>query len=584
MSIQQYRLIKRYRYLFKLPDARVIVLIYLSTIISIAYILSPDIGILPLILFSSYASCIVDLAVLYLNKYDPILRVKRILALSTLSNTILILYLLGAVLTVGRSAGMYAIQASLCTAVYLRTLVIWSISKVKSIWKAVISLQPIILYYLATVWIYPLSLAPIAWSALGLTLPVIILKIVEYAGVRVTGLRFPRFLYGFLSCWMEDNPNFLEEILDDHGSQFKARIAILLFKTSSRIYAVAIPFIHSGPFLKVGSSYLSSKLKSMLESIQNIDCAAVLHGASTHENDLTSSRYYEKIFDTISKSISRINFKPIRISNIVEIYENDLRCIGHLFDNIALLSFTRAPRSTEDIPLSLQEEFSEISKRIGLEAIYLIDCHNSIELDSYTIDEYSSESIRKLALKMIDVLRGTELHPASISIASHSIRGYGIANGIGPGGVTMILFKIRDKLEGYLVFDSNNILPTLRESIISALKSIGLSYVEVFTTDTHAVTGIVTGRGYKPLGEAISFESILTSTIEVFKKAEAILEPIEGFGHIEVEVDSLKIIGENLLRNMDKLMDICLSYAKKLIASSVISINMLALLYILLSA
>jgi predicted neutral ceramidase superfamily lipid hydrolase len=584
MSTQQDRLVSRYRYLFKLPDAKVIALIYVSTIASIAYILALDTGILPLILLSSYVSCIVDLAVLYLNKYDPILRVRRILALSSLSNMILTLYFLGAVLTVGKSAGMYAIQASLCIAVYLRTLVIWSISKAKSVWKAMISLQPTILYYSATVWIYPLSLAPIAWSLLGFTLSLTTLRIVEYTGVRVTGLSFPRFFHGFLLCWMEDDPNLLEEILDCYGLQFKARIAILLFKTSSKIYAVAIPFIHSGPFLKVGSSYLSSKLKSMLESIQNIECAAVLHGASTHENDLTSSRYYEKIFDAISKSISGIDFKPVGISNIVEMYENNLRCIGHLFDNIALLSFTRAPRSTEDIPLSLQEEFSEVSRRVGLEAIYLIDCHNSIELNSHTTDGCPSESIRKLALKMIDTLKEAELHPASMSITSHSIKGYGIADGIGPGGVTMILFKVRDRLEGYLVFDSNNILPTLRESIVSALKSIGLSYVEVFTTDTHAVTGIVTGRGYKPLGEAIPFEDILASSIEVFKKAEAALEPIEGFGHTEVEVDGLKIIGENFLRNTDRLIDTCLNYAKKLIASSIASINILILLYVILLA
>ncbi|MEM2739769.1 MAG: DUF2070 family protein [Candidatus Bathyarchaeia archaeon] len=573
-------MIRRYRYLFKLPDARIIILIYMSTIAFITYILALDTGILPLALLSSYASCIVDLTTLYIRRYDPILRVRRILALSSLSNTIIILYLLGAILTIGGSARIYAIQSSLCIATYFRMLVVWSISRTRSIWKTVISLQPAILYYSVTLWIYPINLVPATWSILGLTVSIATLKIIEYEGVKATGLSFPKLLYGFLSCWMEDNPNLLEELLNEYGSYSKARIAILLFKTSRRIYAVVIPFIHSGPFLRVGSSYLPSKLKSMLESKCNIDCAIVFHGASTHENDLTSSRYYEKIFDAISKSMTSINFKPARISHIMETYEYDLRCIGHLIDNIALLSFTRAPKSTEDIPLIFQEEFFDMSRKIGLEAAYSIDCHNSIELGNQSIDRYPSESIRKLGLRMINTLRGAELYPASISMVSCGIEGYSIADGIGPGGITMMLFKVKDKLEGYLVFDSNNILPMFRESIISTLKGMGLSYIEVFTTDTHAVTGIVTGRGYRALGEAISLDKVLASTIEIFKKAEAILEPIEGFEHLEVEVDSVKVIGKSFLRNMDNLMDTCLSYAKRFIVLSTVSINIFALLYI----
>lgn len=584
MSIMHDRLIHRYRYLFKLPDTRIIIFIYALTIAFTAYILAYDTDILPLVLLSSYASCIADLTTLYIRRYDPKLRVRRILALSSLSNTTIILCILGAFLILGGSARIYAIQSSLCIAVYLRALVLWSISQTRSIWKTTIALQPITLYYSATLWIYPINLIPIAWSILGLAISIATLKVVEYRGIRVTGLSFPKFLYGFLSCWMEDDPSLLEKLLDEYGSYFKARIAILLFKTPSRIYAVVIPFIHSGPFLKVGSSYLPSKIKSMLESTLNIDCTAVFHGASTHENDLASSIYYEKIFDAISRSMTGISFRPVMISHITDVYEHDIRCIGHLIDGVALLSFTRAPKSTEDIPLTLQEEFLDISRRLGLKAIYLIDCHNSIEQDDRGIDGCLSESIRKIGLRMIDILKGAELHSASISMASHHIEGYDVADGIGPCGITIILFKIEDRLEGYIIFDSNNILPIVRENIVFTLRGMGISYIEVFTTDTHAVTGIVTGRGYKPLGEAIPFDKILASTIEAFERAKAMLEPIEGFAHLEVEVDDVKVIGEYFLRKMGELVDTCLSYAKRSIALSTISLGILILLYITLLA
>ncbi|MEM2350191.1 MAG: DUF2070 family protein, partial [Candidatus Bathyarchaeia archaeon] len=119
-----------------------------------------------------------------------------------------------------------------------------------------------------------------------------------------------------------------------------------------------------------------------------------------------------------------------------------------------------------------------------------------------------------------------------------------------------------------------------REAIISSMRDRGLSYIEVFTTDTHAVTGMVTGRGYKPLGEGIPFDRIIATTIKVFEEAKAKLEPIEGFDHIEVEVDDVKIIGRGFLERIDKLTETCISYARKLIPTTIILINILIMAYI----
>ncbi|MEM1559476.1 MAG: DUF2070 family protein [Candidatus Bathyarchaeia archaeon] len=579
MSIHHDSLVRRYRYLFKLPDTKIIIPIYLSTITFIAYTLASDTSMLPIVILSSYTSCIADLSILYFKRYDPILKIRRILALSSISNAIIILYILGVIVAIGRSATVYAIQSSICIAVYLRTLVIWSISKVRHLWKSILALQPTILCYSTMVWLNRVDFIPLLWSILGFAISLSILKMIERRGMKTTGLSFPRYFYGFLLCWMEGDHGVIEELLDNHGSRSKARIAILLFKTRERLYAAVIPFIHSGPFLNVGSSYMPSKLKSIVESVLNVDCAIVFHGASTHENDLTSSKYYERIAEAVSTARSRIEFKPVKISSIMEISDGEDRCIGHLIDKVILLCFTRAPKHTEDIPLSIQEEFSNISKRIGLDAIYIIDCHNSIESREGG-DEYSYASIRSLAFKMIEILRSTETYPASIAIATNPIEDYTPTDGVGPGGVTVALFKTPGRLEGYIVYDSNNMLPKLREAIISSMRDRGLSYIEVFTTDTHAVTGMVTGRGYKPLGEGIPFDRIIATTIKVFEEAKAKLEPIEGFDHIEVEVDDVKIIGRGFLERIDKLTETCISYARKLIPTTIILINILIMAYI----
>lgn len=579
MSIHHDSLVRRYRYLFKLPDTRIIIPIYLSTIAFVAYTLASDTRMLPVVILSSYTSCIPDISIVYFKRYDPILRIRRILALSSISNAIIILYILGVIAAMGRSAAIYAIQSSICVAVYLRTLVIWSISRARHLWKSILALQPTILCYSIIVWLSRIDLIPLLWSILGFTISLSTLKMIERRGVETTGLSFPKYFYGFLLCWMEGDHRIIEELLDSHGSSSRARIAILLFKTRGRLYAAVIPFIHSGPFLNVGSSDMPSKLKSIVESVLNVDCAIVFHGASTHENDLTSSKYYERITEAISTVRSRIEFKPVKISSIMEISDREDKCIGHLIDRVILLCFTRAPKHTEDIPLSIQEEFSDISRRIGLDAIYIIDCHNSIESRGGG-DGYSYASIRNLALKMIDVLRSAETYPASIAIATKPIEDYTLTDGVGPGGITVALFKTPGRLEGYIVYDSNNMLPKLRDAIISGMRERGLSYIEVFTTDTHAVTGMVTGKGYKPLGEGIPFDRIIDTTIRVFEEAKAKLEPIEGFDHIEVEVDNVKTIGRGFLERIDRLTETCISYARKLIPTTMILINILIIAYI----
>ena len=72
---------------------------------------------------------------------------------------------------------------------------------------------------------------------------------------------------------------------------------------------------------------------------------------------------------------------------------------------------------------------------------------------------------------------------------------------MGAGGITAIVVEVENQKTAYVVIDGNNMMPGLREKILTWLAALGFEESEVFTTDTHTVSALVTGsRGYHPVG------------------------------------------------------------------------------------
>ena len=73
-----------------------------------------------------------------------------------------------------------------------------------------------------------------------------------------------------------------------------------------------------------------------------------------------------------------------------------------------------------------------------------------------------------------------------------------LKDGMGTGGITAIVVQVEKQKTAYVVIDGNNMISGLREKILAALTSVGFDESEVFTTDTHAVSAIVTGTAWLP--------------------------------------------------------------------------------------
>jgi predicted neutral ceramidase superfamily lipid hydrolase len=122
----------------------------------------------------------------------------------------------------------------------------------------------------------------------------------------------------------------------------------------------------------------------------------------------------------------------------------------------------------------------------------------------------------------------------------------------------------------------------LREKLLAALAALGFDESEVFTTDTHAVSALVTGRrGYHPVGEVMDHELLTRYISEAAKTAESNLEACKT-GCIQFVIPQVRVIGEERLNAISTLVDKAIVKAKRLVAPIFGAEGLILILFLLL--
>jgi putative membrane protein len=191
----------------------------------------------------------------------------------------------------------------------------------------------------------------------------------------------------------------------------------------------------------------------------------------------------------------------------------------------------------------------------------VVNTHNSIN-DIVNTEEYL-DALQISASKCLQKAVALPTKPFMVGAATVFPEEFNLKDGMGTGGITAIVVQVEKQKTAYVVIDGNNMISGLREKILAALTSVGFDESEVFTTDTHAVSAIVTGRrGYHPVGEVMSHEILIRYICDVAKKAEANLETSKA-GCIHFVVPQVRVIGEARLQSMTILVDKSIQKAKQ---------------------
>jgi putative membrane protein len=336
-------------------------------------------------------------------------------------------------------------------------------------------------------------------------------------------------------------------------------VSLLEFKTAETKAAVIVPLVHPGPFKNIGSSLLPSLLKHEFEKKFGGN-ACVSLGILGHELDLASQTQNRKVIDHVLSSAGQISLSD-EAKPFVKATEGFVTVSCQIFGNEALLSFSLAPKTTEDLPQELGRFVQEEARKRGLKGAVVVNAHNSIT-DEPEI-ETSLDILKATALKCLE--KALALPSAAFQVGAATVypKDFGLKDGLGPGGITAVAVKVAEQKTVYVVIDGNNMISGLREKILSALSSIGFDESEVFTTDTHAVNAVVLGhRGYHPVGESMNHETLLNHVKEAASTAGARLEPCKS-GALTITVPKVRVIGQARIHALSTLVDRALQRAKR---------------------
>jgi putative membrane protein len=366
----------------------------------------------------------------------------------------------------------------------------------------------------------------------------------------------------FILNWVDNQNAPLEKYLEEMGEDADIAVTLLKFDASKPKAAIIVPQVHPGPFKNIGSSLLPSLLKREVEKESGANVCVPL-GLLGHELDLASQTQNYKI---IAQTIASAKFEPqaALASSLVRVKEGDATASCQIFGDTAFLSFTLAPKTTEDLPQELGRIVAEEAKKLGLQNAVVVNCHNCLTSIVDT-DEHLDELQRVASRCLQDAVA---LPAKQFSVGSYTVfpTEFSLKAGMGAGGITVIIVQEEKQKTAYIIIDGNNMAPGLREKILDNLRGLGFDICEVYTTDTHAVTASVTGRqGYHPVGEVMDNTLLIQYIVEAAKKAEANLEVCRA-GCRTFIVPHVRVIGEERLKSITTLVDKAIVKAKHIVA------------------
>ena len=593
------RAVKRYSSLFKLPSyARVVVLLALICIggglISTAALFPSLDGLLSglllgssLFLLNLVSSYVISTLVL---RGDTIYDLRRTVALSLFCWMMWLAFIIIGVVVATPFRLSWWVRLCLLgfSAVVILRLIVFDSTSRKSYGRRLIAsvLQPFacavpfLVFWTAIA--YPLTLYMLLYFVFSLGISIaashFFLSTLNRVGQQTLRVPSISLLKAFLLNWIMDLNAPLEELLEKLGEEQDIGVSLMKFGSSKPKAAMVIPSVHPGPFKNIGSSVLPSMLKSALE--RKLNCVVcVPHGLFGHELDLASQAQNQKLIDRIVESA---DFEAVetKATSFVTLSNGTATACCQIFGKFVFISFTLAPKTTEDLPQDLGLYVREEAEKRGLTCSGVVNAHNSI--DGVANMQESLVELKAVAVACLEKAVLKERLPFQVGAATVIPEEFTIRDGMGPGGITTIVVKVGKQKAAYIVIDGNNMVSGLREKVLSALHSLGIDDGEVFTTDTHAVSAVILSqRGYNAVGEAIDHERLIAHIKEATVVAMSKLEHVKTASCCNITVPSVKVIGKKRLETLCLLVDRAIWKAKRIVVP-IFGISGLFLMLILL--
>ena len=211
---------------------------------------------------------------------------------------------------------------------------------------------------------------------------------IDRLGKTTYGLPAMSLFRAFILNWVTNANDPLEKHLEELGQNADIEVSLLKFDAQKPKAAIIMPLVHPGPFKNIGSSLLPSLLKHGFEKEYSCSACTPL-GILGHELDLASQAQNQKI---VSEVLSKAKFdaSSALASPFVRAKDGCATASCQIFGDTAFLSFSLAPKTTEDLPQELGRVVIEEAKRLGLKHAVVVNAHNALD-DVVDTDEHLAE-------------------------------------------------------------------------------------------------------------------------------------------------------------------------------------------------
>lgn len=328
---------------------------------------------------------------------------------------------------------------------------------------------------------------------------------------------------------------------------------------------MVIPSVHPGPFGILGGSNLPKKLFNLLKDLTTN--LMVFHGPVTHDHDPVAAGECRKVASATRQLVRSTNYSDsvstfqrayheMNSEQVSKIQTSNLNLCGQRFGNGTVYIHTSSPESTDDIDYPVGEAIIQKAQHDTKHRALFIDAHNCLEPGTGQI-YYGSKKANNM-IKLVSGLNDkfSDSNDGILNCGFAYDDNFKINQGIGPMGIQVLAVECKsNNLKGlknhkeekncitniYVLIDGNNILPGLREQIITSLKGL-VDEVEIFTTDNHVVNA--TMGGYNPVGLKVDPILIVHGIRKLVKEAIIDCEPCEVGVNSKI-VKNIRILGQN---------------------------------------
>ncbi|MGZ5520210.1 MAG: DUF2070 family protein [Halobacteriota archaeon] len=380
------------------------------------------------------------------------------------------------------------------------------------------------------------------------------------------------FIRGYIAQAVDGAPG-MEDFFKKIGESVTVPVTTLSFRSKEQLKATfVIPAVHPGPVGELGGGNLPVRI------VENLDGGEVLvpHGTATHDFNLVSAKESLKIVEAAARALENTQYST-DASKSIRVKKGKVKLLAQRFGTSILFISTLSPESTEDIEFGLGLVASAEARTQGVRCSALIDAHNCTAPYASSIWAGTKNSF-----DLIDAIREASSQLMLTEPLETDIK-LGIASkgpifrrveGMGDLGIQVALVDAAGQRTAYILADANNMVPNLREMIVSALK---VDEAEIMTTDNHVVNSFGSANW---LGLKADNGVLLKTIIELVDEAEEDLEPV-SFGMNTQQATGVSVFGSQKTAQLASTVNAIMAMGGALAISVIIASVAISLLLVL---